>query len=128
MTVIRPEDTSKAPVLIISLSAKAISVRVRKRFGNDASIWELTAKEPHNDMLRSADQLAEFRELAREVLADINTSSLADKIKVFMAMPSACAVELGRVWMPKADKALILFDKNNAIDMGDVETITIKQQ
>lgn len=125
MKIIRPEDTSKTPVLIFSLSANAISARVRKRFGVEASIWEVTAEKPDNDMLRSADQLAEFRALAREALADINASSQADSIKVFMAMPAACAVELGRVWMPKADKKLVLFDKNNAVDVDDIETITI---
>lgn len=126
MIIIRPKDTSKTPVLIFSLSAKAISTRVRYRFGNDASIWEVTAEDPNNDMLRSADQIAEFRKLTRRVLDDINTSSQADSIKVFMAMPAACAVELGRVWMPKADKAMVLFDKNNAVDVDDIETITIK--
>ena len=126
MKIIRPDDTSKDPVLIFSLSANAISERVRKRFGVEASVWEVTAEKPGNDMLRSADQLAEFRTLAREVLADINASSQADSIKVFMAMPAACAVELGRVWMPKADKALVLYDKNNAVDADDIETITIK--
>ena len=126
MKIMRPEDTSKTPVLIFSLSANAISARVKKRFGDEASIWEVTAEDPNNDMLRSADQLAEFRTLAREVLADINASSQAESIKVFMAMPAACAVELGRVWMPKADKKLVLFDKNNAVDVDDIETITIK--
>lgn len=126
MRLIRPQDTSKVPVLIFSLSAKAISSRVRNRFGDDASIWEVTAEKPNNDMLRSADQLAEFRKLTRKVLDDINASSRADSIKVFMAMPAACAMELGRVWMPKADKALVLFDKNNTVDVNDIETITIK--
>lgn len=126
MKIIRPDDTSKTPVLIFSLSANAISVRVRKRFGDEASVWELTVEEPSNDMLRSADQLAEFRKLTRKVLDDINASSQADSIKVFMAMPAACAVELGRIWMPKADKKLVLFDKNNAVDVDDIETITIK--
>lgn len=125
MRIIRPQDTSKTPVLVFSLSAKAILNRVRNRFGDDASIWEVTAEEPNNDMLRSADQLAEFRQLTRKVLDDINASSAFDSVKVFMAMPTACAVELGRVWMPKADKALVLFDKNNAADEDDIETITI---
>lgn len=125
MRIVRPQDTSKTPVLVFSLSAKAISNRVRKRFGNDASIWEVTAEDPNNDMLRSADQLAEFRQLTRKVLDDINASSAFDSVKVFMAMPAACAVELGRVWMPKADKTLVLFDKNNTVDEDDIETITI---
>lgn len=124
--IVRPQDTSKTPVLVFSLSAKAISNRVRNRFGDDASIWEVTAEDPNNDMLRSADQLAEFRQLTRKVLDDINASSGFDSVKVFMAMPAACAVELGRVLMPKADKKLVLFDKNNAVDVDDIETITIK--
>ena len=125
MRIVRPQDTSKTPVLVFSLSAKAILNRVRSRFGDDASIWEVTAEDPNNDMLRSADQLAEFRQLTRKVLDDINVSSAFDSVKVFMAMPAACAVELGRVWMPKADKSLVLFDKNNAADEDDIETITI---
>ena len=126
MSIIRPQDPSKPPVLVFSLCAKAISTRVRDRFGNDASIWEMTAENPNNDMLRSADQLAEFRKFTRRVLDDINALSQADSIKVFMAMPAACAVELGRVWMPKADKKLVLFDKNNTVETDDIETITIK--
>lgn len=127
MIIIRPKDKIKAPVLVFSLSAKAISGRVRKRFGREASIWEVTAKSPGNDMLRSADQLEEFRKITRKVLDDINTFSQEQSVKVFMAMPAACAVELGRVWMPKADKQLVLYDKNNAVDEDDTETITIKQ-
>lgn len=126
MRIVKPQDTSKTPVLVFSLSAKAISNRVRNRFGDDASIWEVTAEDPNNDMLRSADQLVEFRQLTRKVLDDINSFSGFDSVKVFMAMPAACAVELGRVLMPKADKKLVLFDKNNAVDVDDIETITIK--
>lgn len=126
MRIVRPQDTSKTPVLVFSLSAKAITTRVRNNFGDDASIWEVTAEDPNNDMLRSADQLAAFRQLTRKVLDDINASSAFDSVKVFMAMPAACAVELGRVWMPKADKKLVLFDKNNTVETDDIETITIK--
>ena len=126
MRIVRPQDTSKTPLLVFSLSAKAITTRVRNNFGDDASIWEVTAEDPNNDMLRSADQLAAFRQLTRKVLDDINASSAFDSVKVFMAMPAACAVELGRVWMPKADKKLVLFDKNNTVETDDIETITIK--
>lgn len=126
MKIIPPDDKSKTPVLIFSLSSKAISSRVRNRFGEEASIWEVTAENPNNDMLRSPDQLAEFRNLTRKVLDDINASSVSGSIMVFMSMPAACAVELGRIWMPKADKRLVLYDKNNTVDEADIETITIK--
>jgi hypothetical protein len=44
-----------------------------------------------------------------------------------MAMPAACAIELGRVWMPKADMAMVLFDYNTALGR-DIETLTIKNE
>lgn len=127
MRIIEPEDKSKKPVLVFAISASAISERVKVRYGESASIWIVTAENPHNDMLRSEDQLQEFRRTTRAVLDRINTASSADSIDVFMAMPVACAVELGRVWMPKADKSLVLYDKNNAVGDNDVKTITIKQ-
>ena len=121
-----PEDKSKPPVLVFALSAKAIESRVRSRYGDDASIWVITADNPHNDMLMSSNQLSRFRRLVRKVLDEINTSVLYEEIKVFMAMPVACAVELGRVWMPKADKRMVLYDKNNVLANEDIETITIR--
>lgn len=121
-----PEDKSKPPVLVFALSAKAIESRVISRYGDDASIWVITADNPHNDMLMSSNQLSRFRRLVRKVLDEINTSVLYEEIKVFMAMPVACAVEFGRVWMPKADKRMVLYDKNNVLSNEDIETITIK--
>ena len=35
-------------------------------------------------------------------------------LHIFPAMPIAKAVELGRVWMPKADMPLFLYDQNTA--------------
>ena len=43
-----------------------------------------------------------------------------------MAMPGACAVEFGRVWMPKADMTLNLFDYNSTISNEDKFVMTIK--
>lgn len=121
-----PKDKSKSPVLVFALSAEAIETRVLNQYGDDASIWVITAKNPNNDMLRTEDQLTEFRKITRKVLDDINSSSKEEAIKVYMAMPLACAVELGRVWMPKADKSLVLYDKNNRLYYEDVQTITLK--
>lgn len=121
-----PTNKKNQPVLVFALSASAIEGRVRNRFNDDASIWVVTANLPGNDMLKSPEQLSEFRTVTRSVLDDINASSDNESIKVFMAMPASCAVELGRVWMPKADKALELYDKNNNISNDDIETFTIK--
>jgi len=123
-----PEDTTKAPVLVFAISADAIASRVERKYGDAASIWVISAEKVGNDMLRSADQLAEFRTIVRSTLDEINATSTEPSIKVFMAMPAACAVELGRVWMPKADKSLVLFDKNNSFGEDDIETITINKE
>ncbi|MGI9593154.1 MAG: hypothetical protein ACR2MH_01005, partial [Patiriisocius sp.] len=39
--------------------------------------------------------------------------------------PNACAIETGRVWMPKVDLPLIIYDQNKNRD-GFYKTITIK--
>ncbi|MXO03158.1 SAVED domain-containing protein, partial [Shinella zoogloeoides] len=36
-------------------------------------------------------------------------------INVFPALPVSAAVELGRVWMPKADLPMIVFDQNRRV-------------
>lgn len=49
----------------------------------------------------------------------------ADQLKIFRAAPASCAVELGRIRMPKADLPWVLYDYWE--EKGeDVETITIK--
>ena len=123
----RPSDTTKKAVLVFALSANAISKRIRERLGDQASIWVITAKFPNNDMLKCEKQLSEFRTLVRSVLDEIRTSTRQTILHIFMAMPVACAIELGRVWMPKADMEMVLYDYNTALD-EDVPVITIKNE
>lgn len=120
-----PEDKSGKPVLVFSISAKNIETRIREMYKEGESIWIVTCNEPNNDMLVSPKQLSEFRTCARKVLDVINTSSSSDYIKVHMAMPVACAVEFGRVRMPKADKAWVLYDYHRDTET-ELETITIQ--
>lgn len=123
-----PTDKTKTPVLVFAISADAITSRVKQKYGKIASIWVISTNKVGNDMLRSKDQLAEFRTIVRKTLDEINSATAESSIKVYMAMPAACAVELGRVWMPKADKSLVLYDKNNSFGENDVETITINKE
>ena len=44
-------------------------------------------------------------------------------LHVFPAMPASLAVELGRVWMPKSDLAMTIYDNNRTA--GFIPTITI---
>lgn len=124
--VVEPEDKSKDPVLVIALSANAIKERINKRYGDEASVWCITCANPGNDMLRSKEQLKQFGKVARQAMDDIKTHHPdATSLKIFMAAPSACAVELGRIRMQKADLFWTLYDYN--LEKGeDFETITIK--
>jgi hypothetical protein len=45
-------------------------------------------------------------------------------LRIFPAMPVACAVELGRVRMPKGDMPWIIYDQNNKAG-GFIETVSI---
>lgn len=120
-----PADKTKEPMLIIALSTQAIKARVLQRFGANASIWTITCDIPGNDMMKSKYQLEQFRMAARKVMDDIKNSNLENiDLKIFMAAPASCAVELGRIRMPKADSKWVIFDYSNKQEK-DIETIAI---
>ena len=111
-----PGKTQGQPVLLISLSATINHDRVTSVLGNDVSIWEVTADECHNDFLRSRGQLSAFRETVRKLMVAISQAhGQMTPLNIFPAMPVACAVELGRVRMPKAEMPWIIFDQNNKL-------------
>lgn len=120
-----PQDYSKDPVLVFSLSYD-ITDRVKKYYGAGASVWEFRIDFPDNDFLRAKSQLEEFSKKVYEVLADIKLKAQKERVKVFMSMPVACAIELGRVWMKKADVALDLYDYNTSYSEKDEYALTIR--
>ena len=112
--IIRPDNTEREPVLVISLSAKISDDRVTSILETGVSIWKLMGEECHNDFLKSRVQLAAFRETVRKLMVSIaHTHGQRTPLRIFPAMPVACAMELGRVRMPKADMPWIIFDQNN---------------
>lgn len=120
-----PEDKGGVPVLIFSLSAKIARERVEADLGSNISVWELTVPDYHNDFLRSEAQLSMFRKSVRQILAQIKEAHPeAEELPIFPAMPVSCAIELGRVRMPKADIPWILYDQNNKRG-GFIESIRI---
>jgi len=123
-----PDDKTKAPVLIISISAKIDQSRVTNILGEGLSIWELYTEHPGNDFMRSKDQLSEFRKTVRAIISDINKANTSSEgLSIFPAMPVSCAVELGRVRMPKADIPWVIYDQNNKSD-GFIKTISIPEE
>ena len=107
------------------MSAKIGAERIESVLVGKASIWEVTIDQPHNDFLRSEAQLSMFREAVRKLMVVIKAAHpTALDLKVFPAMPVSCAVELGRVRMPKADLPLVIYDQNHK-HQKFIETITI---
>jgi len=121
-----PADKRGIPALVFSLSAKIGSERVESVLNGKVSIWEVTIDQPHNDFLRSEAQLSMFREAARKLIVIIKAAHPnASDLKIFPAMPVSCAIELGRVRMPKADLPWVIYDQNHK-HQKFIETITIE--
>lgn len=118
--------TGRQPVLLMSLSDTISHDRVTAVFGNDVSIWEITLPDPNNDFLQARRQLVQYRRAVRGLIDQIGrVHGKATPISVVPAMPVACAIELGRLRMPKADADWILYDYDNA-ERRFVETLTIR--
>lgn len=126
--VCEPETRHACVALNLSLSATITEARIAAALGCNHSTWTMTIAEPNNDFLKSREQLRMFRECFRRLLNRIKTEhGEAAVIHLFPAVPVAVAVEIGRVWMPKADLPMRVYDQNrkrggfvHAFDIGYV--------
>lgn len=113
--VVEPDVVYEKVAINLSFSGFIDNSRITKVLGNDISIWNMTIKEPYNDFLKNKYQLISFRETFRKLMDKIKRVHGHDNIlNVFLATPVAIAVEIGRVWMPKADLPLIIYDENRS--------------
>ena len=109
----RPENIKGKAVFIMAVSANAIIEKVKEQLtGEVCDYWVLAADEPSYNWLTSPSQLVVFRSMIEDIFNDIRGRSKCEEIHLFMAVPCACAVEVGRAWMPKADKPLCLYNLN----------------
>ncbi len=123
----KPENTSKQPVLILSISDKINHSRITNLIGDNVSIWEITVPEQHrhNDCIRHPAQLSMFRQIIRILMGQIKGKhGSGTLLKIFPTMAVSCAIELGRCRMPKADMPWLIYDYNNDVDKF-IKTITI---
>lgn len=121
-----PYDKTKVPVLVFSLSATVTYDRIQKALGDNTSIWEITISgAPHNDFLKTEALLSDFRRTVRHTFNKIKSYHGYTGLHIFPAMPVSASVELGRVWMPKVDMPMTIYDANK--EKNDFyKTITIK--
>lgn len=120
-----PADKTRIPVLVFSLSATVTQDRIRRILGDNISLWEVTISNPNNDFLKTEVLLSDFRRIVRLMFDKIKSYHGNLDLQVFPAMPVAASVELGRVWMPKADMPMVIYDENKS-KRGFYKTITIK--
>ena len=110
--------------LKLGISATLNDERITRVLGEEAAIWSVTVEHPHNDILRRSSDQAAFRQLMRVLFDRIKTThGEGAVIHVFPAMPASLAVELGRVWMPKSDLPLRIYDSRHGA--GFMNTMTI---
>ena len=120
-----PENYNGTPVLVIGLSATITHDRITEVLGENVNIWHITIPAPNNDCMRNEQSLVEFRELIRHTMDTIKARHGNHELHVFPAMPVSEAIEFCRVWMPKADMTLVIYDQNKERG-GFYKTITIE--
>lgn len=118
-----PKDKNMQPVIVFAISGTDIINRTLTYYQGAASIWIMTVENPDMNILKSEVQLQAFQAKVRELLELVTTSTECKSIHVHMALPNSCAITLGRVWMPKVHKDLVLFESNKD---GIHETIKIE--
>ena len=117
------EGEGRSIALKLGISATLKDERITQVIG-DAAIWSVTVDAPHNDILRRPEDQVAFRRLIRGLLDRIKAAHGEDEVlHVFPAMPASLAVELGRVWMPKSDLVMSIYD--NRRGSGFFPTLTI---
>lgn len=106
--------TTATPALVVEISATVSDDRIHSVIGREAAIWRVSPRDPHNDILRTAGQLREFRQTLRPVLDRIKAQhGQTTQLQVFPVMPVSAAIELGRIRMPKADCPWRIYDQIN---------------
>ena len=116
-SVREPRHRSDTVALVLALSATVSDERVIEILGADTAIWAIEAAQPHNDVMRRLADLSEFRRLFRSTFNAIKAvHGERAAIHLFPALPVSAAVEVGRVWMPKADLPLVLYDQNRLLN------------
>jgi hypothetical protein len=121
----KPQSKTGKAALVLSLSATIDVNRVTSVLGEDASIWVITVQTPHNDLMKSREQLADLRSVLRRVFDQIKFAHGQSAIlHIFPAAPVSACLEVGRVRMPKADMPWQLYDQVNPLG-GFVPALSI---
>lgn len=111
--IIPPNKEGTQIALNLSLSATITNDRIESVLGENTSIWTITVDNPNRDFLKARKHLQAFREVLFSFF-DVakSTHGQGKTLNVFPACPVAAAIEIGRVWYPKADLSMRIYDQN----------------
>ncbi|MGE8533287.1 MAG: HNH endonuclease [Chryseobacterium sp.] len=119
-------DVKTQVALKIELSDNIADERITRVLGDDISIYSISIDHPSNDFVKSRKQIIDFGEKMKEAFREIKKIHGQEVLlNIFPAMPISLAIQLGRVWMPKADVSMKIFDQNYALG-GFSEALEIK--
>ena len=100
--------------LILSLSDKIAHEDVQKTLGDDVSFWDIILEKTDKDCIKTQVDLSTFREVMRHVFGAIKEFHGSEQIiHIFAAIPISTAIEIGRVWMPRADLPMQTYNRDN---------------
>lgn len=122
----RPAEGAKGAIALkLAVSATVNDDRIYSTLGSDTAIWSITIAEPGNDVVRRPEDLVAFRKALRTLYNEIKAHHGEGKIiNLFPVLPASLAVETGRVWMPKADLELQIFDQQ--VGKGFEPTLSVR--
>lgn len=123
-----PKTIKKNVALNISLSATIDNNRIINVLGSETSIYTLSISKPNNNFLTNESQILGFNIAMRELFNLIKSKYSGNTpLHIFPSMPIATSIELGRIWMPKADMSLYIYDENTA-KKGFKQALKIQNQ
>jgi len=122
--VSQPSPDAKGPIALkLAVSATVSDDPITAVLGPDAAIWSVTVADPNLDAVRCPEDLANYRTTLRRLYNAIKARhGDGQTIHLFPILPVSLAVETGRVWMPKADLAMRVYDR---VREGFMERIAI---
>ncbi len=125
-SIVESTTTHGDVAVVLSLSASITSDRIQKSSIEEPySLWGIEIPKPSNDFLIGKGQLRLFRERFRSLLDRIKARHGQNAlIHLYPAVPLSVAIEIGRVWQPKVDLPMTIYDQNRKRD-GFIKTITI---
>ena len=125
-SITKLQEKSGNLALILSISSFIPVDDVTNVLGDNISIWQITIENPNNDCIKSKEHLSAFRKIFRDTLHEIKKNHGSNAlINIFPAIPLSVAIEMGRVWMPKADLPMCIYDRNRGDGLPFIKRISI---